>query len=393
MKSWFFSEQSYHPAWQGAGSAQITPPSSAIDPEMAHQLLSEYVSQCKLADELGLNIMVNEHHANYTCMAVSCLLTLGILAAETKQSRLLALGVPILNRMDPFRVAEEAAYVDVLSRGRLELGLIKGSTYELYVSNANPVTASARYWEAHDLITAALTRKDGPFSWQSEHFHYRYVNVIPRCFQQPTPPMWLTTLSTKTAIEAARRGFVLAITGVARAARNAFPLYREEYRKVHGRAAPLDRLAYLGYVAVAKDEKTARERARKILKFTEALERIDQHLINPPGSLSHADNARFIKAGKTVTHREKTLPDGSPMSNPPTVDEQIANQVLFAGTPDQVFDQIKRFYDSVGGFGNFLVQKGGIMSHEDICDSLSLYAKEVQPRLELMVRDHQKAVA
>jgi alkanesulfonate monooxygenase SsuD/methylene tetrahydromethanopterin reductase-like flavin-dependent oxidoreductase (luciferase family) len=393
MKSWFFSEQSYIPAWQATGSAQITPPSSAVDPKIAHRLLSEYISQCQLADDLGLNIMVNEHHANYTCMAISCLLTLGVLASQTKRARLLALGVPILNRMDPIRIAEEAAYVDVLSRGRLELGLIKGSTYELYVSNAHPVTAGSRYWEAHDLITTALTHQDGPFSWQSEHFNYRYVNVIPRCYQQPTPPMWLTTLSTKTAIEAARRGFVLAITGVARAARNAFPLYREEYLKVHGRPAPLDRLAYLGYVAVAKDERTARERARKILKFPETLERIEQNLINPPGSLPHKDNARFIKARQTVTHREKTLPDGTPMSNPPTVSDQIANQVLFAGTPDQVFEQIRRFYESVGGFGNLLVQKGGTMAHDEICDSLSLYANEVQPRLDRLVKDHQMAVA
>jgi alkanesulfonate monooxygenase SsuD/methylene tetrahydromethanopterin reductase-like flavin-dependent oxidoreductase (luciferase family) len=393
MKSWYFSEQSYYPAWQAAVSVKITSPSSAVDPEIAHRLLNDYIAECRLADDLGLNIMVNEHHATYTCMSVSCLLTLGVLAAQTKRARLLALGVPILNRLDPFRIAEEAAYVDVLSRGRLELGLIKGTPFEMYISNANPVTAGSRYWEAHDMVTAALTHQDGPFSWQSEHFHYRNVNVIPRCYQQPTPPMWLTTLSTRTAIEAARRGLVLAITGVARVARDSFPLYREEYLKVYGRPAGLDRLAYLGYVAVAKDERTARERARKVLRFPETSERIEQNLINPPGSLPHRDNARFIRDRKTVTHRERTLPDGTPLSNPPSVDDQIANQVLFAGTPDQVYEQIKSFYDSVGGFGNLLVQKGGTMSHDEICDSLSLYANEVQPRLDRLVNEHELAVA
>jgi alkanesulfonate monooxygenase SsuD/methylene tetrahydromethanopterin reductase-like flavin-dependent oxidoreductase (luciferase family) len=393
MKSWYFSEQSYYPAWQTAEKVKITSPSSAVDPAIANGLLQEYLEQCRLVDELGLNIMVNEHHASYTCMSVSCLLTLGILASQTRKARLLALGVPILNRLDPFRIAEEAAYVDVLSRGRLELGLIKGSPFELYVSNANPVTAGSRYWEAHDMVTAALTHRDGPFSWQSEHFNYRNVNVIPRCYQQPTPPMWLTTLSTRTAIEAARRGLVLAITGVAHAARASFPLYRDEFSKVHGRPAPLDRLAYLGYIAVAKDEKTARERARKILRFPETSERIQQDLINPPGTLSHEENARFIKARTTVTHREKTLPDGTPMSNPPTVSDQIANQVVFAGTPDQVYEQIKRFYDSVGGFGHLLVQKGGVMAHDEICESLRLFANEVQPRLDQLVMTQEKAVA
>jgi alkanesulfonate monooxygenase SsuD/methylene tetrahydromethanopterin reductase-like flavin-dependent oxidoreductase (luciferase family) len=392
MQSWYFSEQSYYPAWTtNPGTTKITSPSSFVDPDVAHRLLKEYITECVLCDELGLNIMVNEHHASYTCMSISCMLTLGILAAQTKRARLLALGVPLLNRMDPVRIAEEIAYVDTISRGRLEVGLIKGTPFELFVSNAHPVTASQRYWEAHELIVAALTSRDGPISWESEHFNYRHVNVIPPCYQQPHPPMWLTTLSTSTAIEAARRDFVIGITAVARAARQSFPLYRAEYLKTHGRPAPLDRFAYLGYVAVARDEKTAIERGRKILEFVQASERILPQFINAPGMLPHADNARFLKAGETVTHRTKVLPDGTPMSNPPTPQEQIINSVLFAGTPDQVYDQIKRFYDSVGGFGHMLVQMGGTMQHDEICDSLTLYANEVMPRLKVLTGAHSLA--
>ena len=180
MESWYFSEQSYHPAWDLPGSPKIDAPSAPVDPEVAHRLLHEYLDECRLCDELGINIMVNEHHATHTCMNVSCMLTLATLATITRKVRLLALGIPMLNRMDPLRIAEEIAYVDVLSRGRLEIGLIKGSTFELYVSNAHPVTATKRYWEAHDLVMAALTHTDGPFSWESENFNYRYVNVIPR---------------------------------------------------------------------------------------------------------------------------------------------------------------------------------------------------------------------
>ncbi|MBA2961767.1 MULTISPECIES: LLM class flavin-dependent oxidoreductase [Ramlibacter] len=393
MQSWYFSEQSYAPAWDEPVSPKVTSPSRLVNPETAHRLLREYIAECKLADELGMNIMTNEHHATYTCMSVSSLMTLAVLATHTRHARLLALGVPIMNRMDPYRVAEEAAYVDVLSRGRLELGLIKGSTFELYMSNSNPVTSGARYWEAHDLIVAALAKKDGPISYESDNYNYRYLNVIPGCYQQPTPPIWMTTLSPFTAREAAQRGYVIAITAVARAARACFPAYREEYQRVHGRPAPLDRLCYLGQVVVARDEGTALERARKLLRFNETSERIDARFINPPGMMPPAENARLLKAGTTTTHRNKTLPDGTPMSDPPTPREQIINHVLFAGTPDQVYDQIKTFYDSVGGFGNLLVQLGGPMSHEEICDSLTLYATEVMPRLQELTRSHEAAVA
>ncbi len=391
MQSWYFSEQSYYPAWTDNAPPKITTPSSLVDPERAHRLLQDYLAECRLCDELGLNIMANEHHATTTCMNVSCMMTLATVASQTRNARLLALGVPIMSRMDPFRVAEEVAYVDVLSRGRLELGLIKGTAFELYISNAHPVTAPDRYWEAHDLILAALTHKDGPISYESDSFNYRYLNVIPRCYQEPHPPMWLTTLSTNTARQAARRGYVLAITAVARAARQSYPIYKEEFQRVHGRPAPLDRLAYLGYVCVGRTEAEGLERGRKMLRFVETSEKIEPRFINPPGQLPHADNARFLKAGATVTHRTKVLPDGTPMSNPPTPREQILNSVLFAGTPDQVYNQIKAFYESVGGFGQLLVQMGGTMSHEEICDSLRLYATEVAPRLQQLTRSHALA--
>lgn len=383
MKSWYFSEQSYWPAWsQLPDNPKITSPSFIVNRDDAHRLLDEYIEQCVLADELGLNIMVNEHHASYTCMSVSCMLTLGILAARTKNARLLALGVPIMSRMEPHRVAEEIAYVDTVSKGRLEVGLIKGTPFEMYISNADPVGSNERYWEAHDLIVEALKSRDGPISWESKNFNYRYLNVIPPSYQYPHPPIWLTTLSTGTAAKAAKLGYVLGITAVARAARESFPIYRSEYSRIHGRKAPLDRFAYLGYVAVARDEATGIERGRKILDFVAASERIPQRFVNPPGALPHAANAAMIRAGQTVTHRTKTLPDGTPMSQPPTPREQMINSVLFAGTPDQVYDQIRAFYESVGGFGNMLVQMGGTMLHDEIKDSLSLYATHVQPRLE-----------
>src|SRR5262249_55403663 len=112
------------------------------------------------------------------------------------------------------------------------------------------------------------------------------------------------------------------------------------------------------------------------------------HMLNPPGSMSPADNARILRAGSLTPLRAKVLPDGTPMSNPPTVREQIINEILFCGTPDQVCEQLKRFYDSCGGFGKLLLQMGGEMSHDEILDSLSLYANEVQPRLAELTAGH-----
>src|SRR5690348_14686039 len=66
-------------------------------------------------------------------------LVLAALARLSKKARLLILGNPIANRRQPVRVAEEMAMVDVLSRGRLEAGFVRGVPYEVLPANSNPV--------------------------------------------------------------------------------------------------------------------------------------------------------------------------------------------------------------------------------------------------------------
>src|SRR6202040_4129119 len=108
---------------------------------------------------------------------------LSVLSRITKNARLLVLGYPIGHRPDPLRVAEELSTIDVISRGRLDMGFIKGVPYEFPASNQNPVGVMDRFWAAHDFILKAMTSHDEPFSWESEFFHYRHVNLWPRPYQ------------------------------------------------------------------------------------------------------------------------------------------------------------------------------------------------------------------
>ena len=70
------------------------------------------------------------------------------------------------------RVAEEMAWLDCLSGGRIEMGLVKGAPYEIAPANSNPGRLMRRYWEAHDLIIKALSTTTGPFSWEGEFYRY-----------------------------------------------------------------------------------------------------------------------------------------------------------------------------------------------------------------------------
>ena len=389
MRVWYFTEQSYMPGWsQVEGSIRITPPSLVIDPDIASSLLHRYFDEWAAADELGLDIMVNEHHTTFSNLSPSVGLHMAILARITQKARLLCLGVPVVNRMDPFRIAEELALIDVLSRGRLEFGLIKGTAWELFSSNMNPVRAMDRLWEAHDLIVKALTTTDGPFSWEGEYYQYRYVNVYPRCYQQPMPEMWMPTTGAGMGRTTGQRGYKVATFMAGYQAKPVYDAYRVGYRETFGRPAPLDRLAYLGMGVVGHSERQARERAEKMKVYLATLARVIPATVNPPGYASVADNAKALRQNKG--RRGPAMADGRPLPANPSIEDLASAGVLFWGTPDQIFDQIRTFYENIGGFGHFLLEgQAADLNHAETIDSMTLFAKEVYPRLKELTTTSQ----
>ena len=102
MRVYQFSEQAYYPAWNDhSGSLRINLPNTKLDPKLAGQLLSRYYDEFQVADEVGLDIMLNEHHQTATCMSSTVVVGLSVLARSTKKARLLVLGYPLGHRPDP----------------------------------------------------------------------------------------------------------------------------------------------------------------------------------------------------------------------------------------------------------------------------------------------------
>ena len=78
-----------------------------------------------------------------------------------------------------------------------------------------------------------------------------------------------------------------------------------------------------------------------------------------------------------------TAPDNARRLMPSTVEQAMAQGILFAGNPDSVFAQLKRFHDDVGGFGHLtMIGRTGYMTHAESEKSIRLFGKEVLPRLE-----------
>jgi alkanesulfonate monooxygenase SsuD/methylene tetrahydromethanopterin reductase-like flavin-dependent oxidoreductase (luciferase family) len=325
-------------------------------------------------------------------MSSACIVPLSILARETKRARLLVLGYPIGHRLDPLRCAEELATIDVISRGRLDMGFIKGVAYEFPVSNQNPVGVMDRFWESHDFIIKAMTSHDEPFNWEGEHFHYRHVNLWPRPYQQPHPPIWSTTGSMSQARILGERGYAMATLGTGFGTRPIYDAYRQGYMS-KGRPPPAaDRFAYLGLVAVAPDEREAARRGELVAAYLRASGIVDVRFRNPAGFLSVEDNARLLRGEPRPRSYAK---DGRVIDmRTAGIEDLIAAGILFCGTPDQVYAQIVDFCDYCGGMGNLLMMgHAGYMTHEETVDNLTLFAKEVLPRLKEYRQPEPGAVA
>jgi alkanesulfonate monooxygenase SsuD/methylene tetrahydromethanopterin reductase-like flavin-dependent oxidoreductase (luciferase family) len=370
----------YLPPAEEYPSIRVTLPNRIFDPQRGNQLYHKYLDIYRACDELGLDVFLNEHHQTATCVDSVAPLALAIVARETRRARLLFLGNPVANRDDPIRVAEEMAFVDVISGGRLECGLVRGVPQEILPSNANPVDNKARFWEATDLIIKAWTSHEGPFSWESEFYNKRAVNIWPRPLQQPHPPIWITTLSGATAAEIADRQYVMAtILCGAEMARKMFDTYRQHSVEVGLPAPGPDKVAYCGLAFVGENDAEVEAGIEK-LRWYVATQKVAHQFVDPPGYSGPEVRVKWLReTAKGESH--PSLDQLAKVAAAPAA-ELIEKGMFFAGTPDQVVDQIKRFYREVGGFDNFLAMMHcGDMSYQETYKSLKLYAEKVQPRL------------
>jgi alkanesulfonate monooxygenase SsuD/methylene tetrahydromethanopterin reductase-like flavin-dependent oxidoreductase (luciferase family) len=239
-----------------------------------------------------------------------------------------------------------------------------------------------RLWEAHDLIVKAWTSHDGPFNWEGKFFHHRQVNVWPRPWQQPHPPIWITTGNPANAVEIAATGHVGAtfITGF-EGCKAIFDGYRRGWREAHGGEAPPDRLAYMGLCYVGETDAEGFAGAEKLLWYLTA-NKSPPHFRNFPGYLSPEARAAIHQAGVPRLEQHRI----------PEVETQIRVGNMFAGNPDTVFDQIKAFRDHVGPFGHLMIMgQAGFMQYDETVRGLTLFAREVHPRLKELTRSPSPA--
>ena len=151
-----------------------------------------------------------------------------------------------------------------------------------------------------------------------------------------------------------------------------FDGYRRGWREAGKGEPPLDRLGYLGLCYVGETDAAGFAGAEKLLWYLIS-NKAPAHLRNFPGYMTPEVSAAIHAAG-VPRLEEHRIAD---------VETQIRVGNMFAGNPDTVYRQIKKFYDHVGGFGNLMVMgQAGFMERDETIRGMRLLANEVYPRLK-----------
>jgi alkanesulfonate monooxygenase SsuD/methylene tetrahydromethanopterin reductase-like flavin-dependent oxidoreductase (luciferase family) len=226
-------------------------------PELYH----EYIDQTMLAEELGYDtIWLTEHHFDDDGWSPSLLPLAAGIATRTSRIRI-GTFILILPFQHALRVAEDAATVDILSNGRLDLGVGKGYRVKEFTGFGIPrEQREALLEEGLEVIRRAWTEES--FSFEGKFYHLRDVRLSPRPVQQPHPPLWIGARGKKAVERAARLGYHLMGAGELEVQQ-----FYDRALAQHGRNPRDFSLTQLRWVYVAKTREQAWEEAGPHLSY------------------------------------------------------------------------------------------------------------------------------
>ena len=176
-------------------------------------ILREEVDQMVLSEELGFDsIWLTEHHyADYGLSSAPSVL-LATVAARTERIRL-AIAVYVIPFHHPLRLAEETATIDILSGGRVTVGLGRGNRpMEFYGHGVRQEQSRSRMEEGVDVLLQAWTRDRVNFT--GKHWSIHNVPVYPKPLQKPHPPLAFAVTSPETIAWTAKHGFGMLSSGL-----------------------------------------------------------------------------------------------------------------------------------------------------------------------------------
>ncbi|BAH55336.1 LLM class flavin-dependent oxidoreductase [Rhodococcus opacus] len=208
------------------GDIQTNPATGFAFP--AVQRIDETIGYAALADTLGLDVFaLGEHHTPDHAVA-SPAVVLSAIAARTKNIRLTS-GVTVLSTLDPVRVYQDFAQLDLISRGRTEITVGRSAYLEPFaLFGENPAAYDELFAEKLDLLLRLRTERNVTWSGRFRP-PLHDAAIVPRAYQNPLPVWVGVGGSPESAERAGRWGLPMVlglIGGSIQQARRTVDIYR-----------------------------------------------------------------------------------------------------------------------------------------------------------------------
>jgi alkanesulfonate monooxygenase SsuD/methylene tetrahydromethanopterin reductase-like flavin-dependent oxidoreductase (luciferase family) len=201
-------------------------------PVQSEPRFDSMIAQGRLAESLGFDVLWAHEHHSQAMMYPDPLMALAALAPHTGKVRL-GTNMLLLPQWHPLRVAEQAAMVDVLSGGRLILGVAAGyARDELAAFGVRTSERGRRMEEGLGLIRAVWSGE--PVRLETAQSRLDGYALFPRPLQRPAPPIYVGALADAAIRRAARLGdgYVLSAGSTLEEIRERIPVYHDALRAI-----------------------------------------------------------------------------------------------------------------------------------------------------------------
>lgn len=327
-----------------------------VDDASIQRRYQEFFDDVSWVDEHGYDaIWVTEHHFSNYSVTSSPLLLLAKAAQITTRVRL-GTAILVLPIWDPVRLVADVSTLDVISEGRLELGIGRGyQPHELRGFGQDPQRSRERFEEAVEVMLQLFDTPDATFHGQ--HFNIPVpVTVLPRPKQQPRPPIWMAASSPESIKFAAAKGFHFMTPTTWTTPELA--IQREFIAECIREAgeSPVDRHFEANRFVYCGTDEEELERAMKAASWQ-------------------------TTAGKELLQGAMPVRGVNPVSAGSALADAAVRDRVIAGSPDEIVAQFEALADA--GVTYVLVQfRFGGLSADFAARSMRRFTDEVLPRLE-----------
>ncbi len=327
---------------------------------------AEMFQRIELGESLGFEVawLAEIHFGAAFSLLSHPLMAVPVIAQRTRRMRI-GTAVTLLPLHHPLHCAEQAATADLLSGGRLEFGVGRGSIPSQFHGFRVPVSENrARFDEALEIIRLAWTRER--FSYRGQFYEVEDVAVAPKPVQQPHPPIRVAVHSEESFAHIGDRGLPIysgTTTTPLPELRKYTAVYRDRLTAA-GHAWRSDQMALMLPVHVGPTPAAARDAMRAgVLQYYRNLRTIFASL--PPSYRDHLPRLRMIEEN---------------VANPP-YEKFFRDQAVF-GDAAEVVDRLQAVRDEFG-LSEIICwfDQGSMLPGEEVERAMRRFAEHVMPKL------------